>query len=164
MPRSWLILITPNLGCLGHDWYVVANPCPHGDQNHSWAKLGRICFLNKVQCLMIKIWSPSELNQNSITKCCNLSRWWPYFCPLAIEFWFLDLGPYWDGDLFQSLDFGPYPDGNLFWLLNFGPYLNCDLFWSLDLRPCLDGNLFRVVGPWGYLDGDPFRLLDLKPC
>jgi len=103
------VLVTPNLGCLGHDWYVVANPCPHGNQNHSWAKLGPIWFLNRVQCLMIKIWSPYALNQNSITKCCNLSRWWPYFCPLAIEFWFLDLGPYRNGDLFQSLDFGPYP-------------------------------------------------------
>jgi hypothetical protein len=124
-------LVTPNLGCLGHNWYVVANPCPHGDQNHSWAKLGPSCFLNRVQCLMIKIWSPSKLNQKLITKCCNLLRGWPYFCPLAIEIWFLDLGP--------------YPDGNLFWLLNFGPYLNCDLFRSLDLRPCLDGNLFGLL-------------------
>jgi hypothetical protein len=120
--------IVHNLSRLGCDWFSNANPCPHGNQNHSWTILGPSCLLDKVKCLMIKIWLPFELNQNSIIKCCNLSRWRPYFYPLATKFRFLDLGPYLNGDLFLSLDLGPYPNGDFFWSLNFGPYLNCDLF------------------------------------
>jgi hypothetical protein len=182
--------VIPNLGRLGHNWFSVANPCPHGDQNYLWARLGPSCLLDKVKCLMIKIRSPSKLDQNSIIKCYNLSRWRPYFYPLATEFWF---GPWTLSRWWPFLVVGPWTLSKWrlllviqFWAMSklwpfsiIGPwtlskwwFLLVTQFWAmLKLWPfsilgpwaLSKWQSFLVVGPWDCLDGNLFQLLE-KPC
>jgi hypothetical protein len=81
---------------LGHDWFLVAYPCPNDVQNMLWTGLGSCCLLNKVQCLVIRNQSPSGLDQKSVTGRCNLWRWRFQLCPLAVltffsNFWQLKM-------------------------------------------------------------------------
>ncbi len=46
--------------------------------------LGPSHLMERLQCLVIKIWSPSSLDQKSVARHCNLWRWQPQLCPLAI--------------------------------------------------------------------------------